>query len=84
MSAVFAAGATSESGHDLFDPSNISPLVAYLATEDCPFTGRVFAVQGGSIQELGGWHVVRGIETDGPWEIADIAARLEGEVAAAT
>ena len=25
---------------DLFSPANISPLVAYLATEKCPLTGK--------------------------------------------
>jgi NAD(P)-dependent dehydrogenase (short-subunit alcohol dehydrogenase family) len=61
---------------DLFSPANISPLVAYLATEKCPLTGKVFAVQGGAISELGGWHDVTTIETDGLWEIDDISARL--------
>jgi NAD(P)-dependent dehydrogenase (short-subunit alcohol dehydrogenase family) len=75
MGAVFAAGAEDETGHDLFDPSNISPLVAYLASADCPITGKVFAVQGGSIQELTGWSVASQIETVGPWRIDDIAAR---------
>jgi NAD(P)-dependent dehydrogenase (short-subunit alcohol dehydrogenase family) len=76
MGAVFAAGASDATGHDLFDPSNISPLVAHLASPDCPLTGRVFAVQGGSIQELSGWSVSAEIETEGPWRIEDIAARL--------
>src|SRR5947209_16132184 len=67
MGAVFAAGVTDASGHDLFDPSNISPLVAHLAGADCPLTGKVFAVQGGCIQELGGWSVAAEIETEGPW-----------------
>jgi NAD(P)-dependent dehydrogenase (short-subunit alcohol dehydrogenase family) len=61
---------------DLFSPANISPLVAYLATEKCPVTGRVYAVQGGAISQLSGWHDVETIETDGPWLIDDIAARL--------
>ena len=61
---------------DLFSPANISPLVAYLATEKCPVTGRVYAVQGGAISRLSGWHDVDTIETDGPWAIDDIAARL--------
>lgn len=61
---------------DLFHPANISPLVAYLATEKCPMTGRVYAVQGGAISQLAGWHDVDTIETDGPWTIDDIAARL--------
>ena len=77
MGAVFAAGAMSDSGHDLFDPSNISPLVAYLATADCRISGKVFAVQGGCIQELSGWSATSQIETDGAWEIDDIAARLD-------
>jgi NAD(P)-dependent dehydrogenase (short-subunit alcohol dehydrogenase family) len=61
---------------DLFSPANISPLVAYLATEKCPVTGRVYAVQGGAISQLAGWHDVATIETDALWEIDDIAARL--------
>ena len=28
------------------DPGNVSPFVAYLATEDCPIKGRVFFVGG--------------------------------------
>ncbi|MEB3030819.1 SDR family oxidoreductase [[Mycobacterium] nativiensis] len=61
---------------DLFSPANISPLVAYLATDKCPVTGRVFAVQGGAISALQGWHDTDTIETDGLWQIDDIAARL--------
>jgi NAD(P)-dependent dehydrogenase (short-subunit alcohol dehydrogenase family) len=61
---------------DFFSPANISPLVAYLATEKCPITGRVYAVQGGAISQLSGWHDVETIEADGPWLIDDIAARL--------
>ncbi|HTZ13630.1 MAG TPA: SDR family oxidoreductase [Mycobacterium sp.] len=61
---------------DLFSPANISPLVAYLATEKCPITGKVYAVQGGAISALSGWHDTETIETDGAWQIDDIAARL--------
>lgn len=61
---------------DSFSPANISPLVAYLATAKCPISGKVFAVQGEAISELAGWHDVHTIETEGPWLIDDIAARL--------
>jgi NAD(P)-dependent dehydrogenase (short-subunit alcohol dehydrogenase family) len=61
---------------DLFSPANISPLVAYLATEKCPINGKVYAVQGGAISALSGWHDVETIETDDAWVIDDIAARL--------
>lgn len=61
---------------DLFSPANISPLVAYLASEKCPVTGRVYAVQGGAISALEGWHDTETIETDGLWTTGDIAERL--------
>lgn len=31
---------------DTWDPANISPMIAYLGTADCPFTGETFFVQG--------------------------------------
>jgi NAD(P)-dependent dehydrogenase (short-subunit alcohol dehydrogenase family) len=65
-----------EGAFDPFDPKHVSPLVAWLATEDCPLTGEVFAVQGGSIQKLTGWRVGEGITTDGEWTIDEIAAQL--------
>jgi NAD(P)-dependent dehydrogenase (short-subunit alcohol dehydrogenase family) len=61
---------------DLFSPANISPLVAYLATEKCPITGRLYAVRGGAVSQLSGWSDVATIETDGSWTIEEIAARL--------
>ncbi|WP_433757138.1 SDR family oxidoreductase [Nocardia sp. CA-135398] len=70
------AAAIEDGDFDAFSPANISPLVAYLASEKCPITGKVFAVQGGAISELAGWHDVKTIETNGPWLIDDIAARL--------
>ncbi|ASF09964.1 MULTISPECIES: SDR family oxidoreductase [Nocardia] len=78
MGAMMAAEAdeVEEGGFDAFSPANISPLVAYLASDKCPITGKVFAVQGGAISELAGWHDVKTIETDGPWLIDDISARL--------
>jgi NAD(P)-dependent dehydrogenase (short-subunit alcohol dehydrogenase family) len=74
MGAIFAQP-VAEGEFDAFNPANISPLVAYLATEKCPHNGKVFGVQGGSIQELAGWHIARTIDTDGPWTIDDIADR---------
>ncbi|WP_327143866.1 SDR family oxidoreductase [Nocardia sp. NBC_01327] len=78
MGAMMAAEAEAveEGGFDAFSPANISPLVAYLATEKCPINGKVFAVQGGAISELAGWHDVKTIETEGPWLIDDIADQL--------
>ncbi|CAM2840586.1 SDR family oxidoreductase [Skermania piniformis] len=75
MGALFAQEVP-DGEFDAFSPANISPVVAYLATEKCPINGKVFAVQGGAISELGGWHDVKTIETDGAWAIDDIAGRL--------
>lgn len=75
MGAIFAQE-VGEGEFDALSPANISPLVAYLATETCPLTGKVFAVQGGAISELAGWHDVKVIETDEPWTIDGIAGRL--------
>jgi NAD(P)-dependent dehydrogenase (short-subunit alcohol dehydrogenase family) len=61
---------------DVFHPKHPSPLVAWLASEDCPVTGQMFAVQGGAIQKLTGWTVGEGITTDGDWTIDNIAAQL--------
>ena len=56
---------------DLYDPANISPLVAYLATEDCPFNGGVFHVGANEVGLYGGWSLPEGkiVVTDGRWTV---------------
>ena len=51
---------------DSWDPANVSPLVAYLATEDCPATGQVFFVQGGQIRLFQPWTMTDTIDKDEP------------------
>jgi NAD(P)-dependent dehydrogenase (short-subunit alcohol dehydrogenase family) len=75
MGAIFAEEVP-EGEFDAWHPSNISPLIARLAAADCKLNGKFFAVQGGVIQEMAGWHEVSAIESEGPWEIADLADRL--------
>jgi NAD(P)-dependent dehydrogenase (short-subunit alcohol dehydrogenase family) len=53
---VFAqAMAKPETGFDPMDPANVSPLVVWLASEDCDVTGRVFEVEAGIISPADGW-----------------------------
>jgi NAD(P)-dependent dehydrogenase (short-subunit alcohol dehydrogenase family) len=66
---------------DIYHPRNVSPLVAFLASERCTVSGRLFAVQGGSISECTGWQVQPGVTTDGPWTIERVAAGLQGAAA---
>lgn len=75
MSALFAQEVP-EGEPDLLAPANIAPLVAYLASEKCPHTGQVFAVQGGSIQRLTGWTAAETAETDKEWTIDAVADQL--------
>ncbi|MEO3785812.1 SDR family oxidoreductase [Actinocorallia sp. B10E7] len=75
MGAIFAQE-VAEGEFDAFSPANIAPLVAYLATEKCPHTGQVFAVQGGSIQRLAGWSVAATAETDRPWTVDEVRRGL--------
>jgi NAD(P)-dependent dehydrogenase (short-subunit alcohol dehydrogenase family) len=69
------------SGDDAFDtyhPSHVSPLVAYLCTPGCRVTGKLFAVQGGLIQELDGWRGGASYDTTGPWTVETVASKLGG------
>jgi len=58
---------------DAQDPANISPFVAYLATEDCPIAGRVFWVRGGEVALFQPFAIVDTITTDGRWTVEGLA-----------
>ncbi len=61
---------------DIWDPANVSPLVAWLATEDCPATGRVFWVQGGSVNLMSGWAIGEGVDRDDRWTVDELDDKL--------
>ena len=66
---------------DVWDPANISPLVAYLATADCPFTGETFFVQGGSVKRVQSWAFGPGVDRDDRWTVADLAEAMKAVAA---
>lgn len=76
LGAMFAAE-VGEDEFDAFSPANIAPLAAYLATADCPFTGKVFSVQGGAISLLDGWSTADTVETEGPWDPHQLGDQLK-------
>ncbi|MBE1496131.1 NAD(P)-dependent dehydrogenase (short-subunit alcohol dehydrogenase family) [Amycolatopsis lexingtonensis] len=76
MGAMFAEEVP-EGEFDAFSPANIAPVVAYLASPDCPLTGKVLAVQGGAVSLLRGWAYQEVVETDGPWELAKLPGRFD-------
>lgn len=65
---------------DQWDPANISPLVAYLATADCAFTGETFFVQGGAVTRVESWALGPSVQQDARWDIAGLADALQSLV----
>ena len=63
-------------GFDLWDPANVSPLVAYLATADCPVTGRTFFIQGGTVRVMEPWRMGERLEQDTRWTIDGLGEAL--------
>lgn len=60
---------------DVWAPANVSPMVAYLATEDCPFTGETFLVQGDMVQRFAPWTLSEKISNNQErWTIAQLQA----------
>jgi NAD(P)-dependent dehydrogenase (short-subunit alcohol dehydrogenase family) len=54
---------------DVWDPANVSPLVAYLATADAPENGQTFFVQGGTVRRMQSWTMAETIEQDERWTV---------------
>ena len=65
--------AAPEAGFDNWDPANVSPLVAYLSTEGCPFTGETFYVKGGVVKRVKSWEMADRIEKSGAWTVEELA-----------
>ncbi len=63
-------------GFDVWDPANVSPLVAYLATEGCEITGRTFFVQGATVRLMEPWRMGETLERDDRWTVEELAEQL--------
>jgi NAD(P)-dependent dehydrogenase (short-subunit alcohol dehydrogenase family) len=60
-------------GFDRHAPEHNAPLVAYLASEMCRFTGRVFAIEGPDVAIYRPFQVEQHWTTEGPWTPEDLA-----------
>ena len=58
---------------DASDPANVSPFVAYLATESCPIAGKVFFVFGGAVHLFQPWTIIDSVKADHRWTVAELA-----------
>ncbi|MFI6284199.1 SDR family NAD(P)-dependent oxidoreductase [Streptomyces sp. NPDC051018] len=76
LGEAIAKAAEKAGGFDRFDPANIAPLVGYLATADCPFTGQVFSVHGGHIGLYQGWNIAHEVDREERWTVGGLAGEL--------
>ena len=67
------AAQSEETGFDKMAPGNVSPMVAYLATEDCPIGGKTFFVFGGTVQLFQPWTIIDTIKVDHTWSLDELA-----------
>jgi NAD(P)-dependent dehydrogenase (short-subunit alcohol dehydrogenase family) len=66
-----------ESGFDVNDPANISPLVVWLGSaESRDVTGRVFEVEGGVISIADGWQHGPGLDKGARWEPSEVGVAV--------
>jgi NAD(P)-dependent dehydrogenase (short-subunit alcohol dehydrogenase family) len=65
-------------GFDLFDPSNVSPLVVWLSSpEAADISGRVFESGGGRVAVANGWtHGPSAFRDDRRWDPAELGATM--------
>ncbi|MQW74391.1 SDR family NAD(P)-dependent oxidoreductase [Nocardioides sp. dk4132] len=69
--------AAPEDGFDLMHPGNVSPVVAWLASEDAAdVTGRVIEVEGGRICVEEGWRHGPATDVGKRWEAGAVGAEL--------
>jgi NAD(P)-dependent dehydrogenase (short-subunit alcohol dehydrogenase family) len=64
------------------DPSNIAPLVVWLASDDAKDVhGEVFRSGYGAVWVMKGWHSVAQFKTTQPWDPAELGAKLKSVLA---
>jgi len=81
--ARLMAAPDDEATFDPFHPRNISPLVAYLCTKDCPVTGEVFHIRGGNLSHFEGWTIGESVLQQHTLTISEVAELVPGMVARA-
>jgi NAD(P)-dependent dehydrogenase (short-subunit alcohol dehydrogenase family) len=63
---------------EMFDPRKVvAPLVTYLSSPDCRFTGQVFSVHWGSVGLYSGWSIAEEAVGEGPWELDELSRAME-------
>jgi NAD(P)-dependent dehydrogenase (short-subunit alcohol dehydrogenase family) len=82
--AALMGGEVPAGEFDMFNPANIAPLVAWLASDDAAgCNGQVFRVGGRSVWPMKGWHSAARIKNEKPasWDAAALGAAIKAELA---
>ncbi|GIH68096.1 MULTISPECIES: SDR family NAD(P)-dependent oxidoreductase [Sphaerimonospora] len=74
--AEMVAAPADPEAFDVYHPGNVSPLVAWLLTEDCPVNGQVYYAKGGEIRQFAGWSYAWTVDRGARWTVADIDKEL--------
>jgi NAD(P)-dependent dehydrogenase (short-subunit alcohol dehydrogenase family) len=61
---------------DPWDPENVSPIVAWLAEDECPASGQIFHVLGGVIRVVSMPHIASEIRADRRWRPDELGRAL--------
>ena len=70
--------APEDGSFDIWDPANISPLIAWLCTEGCEATAQVYWVGGNRVARYLEWTPIDVASTDGRWEIDELERVVGG------
>ncbi len=66
-----------EGQFDEMAPENISPLVAYLASDSAQnITGHVFSIRGGKLELFQPWQIENSMDIGRKWTINDLEQRI--------
>ena len=67
---------------DIFGPQNVSPLVAWLASDDAKDVhGETFRVGAGTVWLMNGWHSAGQVSQKAVWDAAVLGGKLKAELA---
>ena len=62
---------------DMWDPANVSPLVCYLSSEACEFSGETFFVQGGQVTRVQSWTMAEEINQNDRWSVSGLTEAMK-------
>jgi hypothetical protein len=61
---------------DVFNPDNVSPLIVWLATADCPATNQVFQAYGNRVEVIQPSTIAVDVSGEGQWSVAALDRAL--------